>query len=161
MANEVTIDDRELVRLMKKIQKVSKGNKRLVKKMMAKIGSIIQGTAKAYAPRSMTKGEYVSTLKGGVTKRKASSFTSGSLKKSITVDVLQNRVEIGIPSNAPAGEYGEKMHDEKGRSWKRLGWQNDRKATDKFIFKAYADKKREINKELDNFLDDIIKGIIR
>ena len=68
----------------------------------------------------MTKSEYTSTLKGGVTKRKASSFTSGSLKGSITMEVKKDRVEIGVPANSKAGDYAEKMHDEKGRSWKKL-----------------------------------------
>ena len=161
MTGDVTIDDRELVRLMKKLRKASKGNQKIINKMFKKIGAIILGVSRAYAPRSMTKGEYLSTLKGGVTKRNTSSFTTGNLKKSITVEVKSDRVEIGVPSNSPAGKYAEKMHDEKGRSWRRLGWQNDQKATDKFIFKAFADKRREINKEVETMLDDVIKGIIQ
>ena len=159
MAGTVTIDDRELVRLMRKIAKASRKNPRLIKRMFAKIGAIIHGRAKAYAPRSKTKAEYTSTLKGGTTKRSASSFTVGNLKKSITVEVKPNRVEIGVPSNSPAGKHAEKIHDEKGRSWKKLGTQNDGKATDKYIFKAYADSEREIKGELDNMLDNIVKGI--
>ena len=158
---DVKIDDAQLRRLMKKIARVSKQNPRLIKVMLSKIGAIVQGTAVKYAPRSKTKTEYVQTLKGGKTKRKTSSFTSTNLKKSITLELKKDSVEIGVPSNSPAGKYAEKMHDEKGKSWRQLGNQNDGKATDKYIFKAFLDKRKEISKELDHMLDQIIKGIIQ
>ena len=159
---DVTIDDRELKKLMLKISRKSKGSKRAIKKMLSIIGSIVHGKAKAYAPRSATKAEYASTLKGGKTKRKASSFTTGNLKNSITTEVKSDRVEIGVPSNAKGThKYAEKMHDEKGKSWKKLGKHNDGKATDKYIFKAYIDSEKEIMGELDNLLDDIVKGIFK
>ncbi len=157
---DVKIDDRELVALMRKIERVGKGSPSIIRKMLSKIGSLIHGRAVTYAPRSATKAEYVSTLKRGVTRRKTSSFTSGSLKSSITVDVKRDRVEIGVPSNSKAGEYAEKIHDEKGKTWNNLGKHNDRKATDKYIFKAYEDSERAINKELNQLLDDITKGIL-
>ena len=53
------------------------------------------------------------------------------------------------------------MHDEKGKTWQKLGDQNTNKATDKYIFKAYDDSKSEINKELNHMLDEVIKGIFK
>ena len=167
MPNDVTIDDRELQSLMKTIARVSMGNEKIITKMFKKIGSKVGGVAKEYAPRSMTKSEYVSTLVGGVTERDTSSFTSGNLKKSITVEVkgksgnADYSVEIGVPSNSPAGKYAEKMHDEHGKSWNFLGWQNDSKATHKYIFKAYDDSKSVIERELKNMLNGIVKSIVR
>jgi|3_EtaG_2_1085321.scaffolds.fasta_scaffold124799_2 hypothetical protein len=158
---DVTIDDRELRKLMRKISRASKGNQKFIKRMLKIIGSIVHGKAKAYAPRSATKAEYESTLKGGKTKRATSSFTTNNLKKSITTEVKRDRVEIGVPSNSPAGDYAEKMHDDKGKSWKKLGKHNDGKATDKYIFKAYADSEKEIMGELDTLLDNIVKGIFK
>lgn len=164
MAEDLTIDDRELRQLMTKIARVSLGNPKKIKVMLQKIGVIIQGTAKKFAPRSMTKTEYISTLDGGETERRNSSFTSGNLKKSITVEVKQARgggsVEIGVPSNSLAGDYAEKMHDEQGSSWRFLGWQNDSKATHKYIYKAFEEEKRNINKELERYLDKVIKDLI-
>ena len=159
MSDAVTVDTRELQKLMRRIARVSKHNPGKIKKMFKKIGAIVQGASKAYAPRSPTKAEYVSTLKGGRTRRATSSFTTGNLKKSITVDVKNDRVEIGVPANSPAGKYAEKMHDEKGKTWNKLGKHNDGKATDKFIFKAYIDSEKEIESELGDLLDEIIKAI--
>jgi len=157
----VTINDKELISLMKKFERVGKKNPKIISKMLKKVGVIIQGKAEKYAPRSKTKGEYIRTLKGGKTKRKASSFTVGNLKKSITLEQKKNSVEIGVPINAPGGKYAEKMHDEKGKTWEELGDQNTNKATDKYIFKAYDDSKSEINKELNHMLDEVIKGIFK
>lgn len=158
---DVTIDDRELKALMTSIQVASMGNEKILTKMFKKIGSIVGGKARAFAPRSMTKSEYKSTLVSGETDRDASSFTTGNLKKSITVEVNADSVEIGVPSNSPAGKYAEKMHDEHGKTWNNLGWQNDAKATHLYIFKAYEKSKGEITKELNNMLGQIIKKIVR
>ena len=159
MAGDVTINDKELTLLMKKIAKASKQNPRIIKKMLKKVGAIVQGQARKYAPRSKTKSEYVATLKRGKTKRKTSSFTSRNLQKSITSEVKKSSVEIGVPSNSPAGKYAEKIHDERGQSWNKIGDQNTSKATDKYIFKAFADSRKEIDAELNNMLDEVIKGV--
>ena len=156
---DVTINDSELKRLMNKIARTSRQNPRAIKSMFTKIAAIVHDRAVAYAPRSKTKSEYTASLKGGKTTRKASSFTVGNLKKSITVEVKKSQVEIGVPSNSPAGKYAEKIHDEKGDTWEDIGSQNTNKATDKYIFKAYDDSRKEIDAELDKLLDDIVKGI--
>ena len=65
MANDVTVDTKELTRLMGKINRISKKSPSIIKKMFKAIGQIVQEKAAELAPRSMTKAEYVSTLKGG------------------------------------------------------------------------------------------------
>ena len=100
MSKAVTVDDRELKALVKRLNKVAKKNPSVIRTALAKIGSIVHGRAVSYAPRSKTKSEYISSLVGNKTKRKPSSFTSGSLKASITTDLKDDRVEIGIPNNS-------------------------------------------------------------
>ena len=154
---EVSVDTRELVALERRLALAGKATPNNIKKVLKTIGVIVKGKAVAFAPRSMTKSEYVSTLKGGKTKRRV--FTSGSLKSSITAEVFPDRVEIGVPSNSKAGKYAEKMHDDKGNSWKKLGWQNDGQATDKYIYKAGEATERQYMKAVDNLVDKIIRAI--
>lgn len=154
---EIKIDTRELVALERRLALAGKRNPSSIKKMLNIIGVIVKGTAVKYAPRSMTKSEYTSTLVNGKTKRKV--FTSGSLKSSITSEVFADRVEIGVPSNSKAGAYAEKIHDEKGKTWKNIGWQNDSNATDKYIEKAEKDESAKYMKAVDDYVDKLIKGI--
>jgi hypothetical protein len=156
---EIIVDTRELVALERRLALAGKATNANKRKMLSTIGSIVGKMAIAMAPRSMTKAEYVSMLKGGKTKRSTSSFTSGSLKSSITTEVKKDSVEIGVPSNSKAGRYAEKIHDEKGKSWKKLGWQNDGLATDKYIFKAEEKTKDQYMKAVDGLVDKIIKAI--
>ena len=157
--SEVNVDTRELRAFVNRLDKAGKNTPANIKKMLKKVGVIVQGKARTYAPRSMTKSQYVSTLKGGKTKQAASKFHPGQLKKSITAEQSKNKVEIGVPSNAPAGKYAEKMHDDRGRSWKELNKFNDPDATDKYIYKAYDDSEGNIEKALDAFLAQLIREI--
>jgi hypothetical protein len=151
---EISVDTRELVSLERRLALAGKATEGNARRMLTAIGTIVLGKSRAYAPRSMTKSEYVATLKGGKTKRATSSFTSGSLKSSITSEVFKDRVEIGVPSNSKAGAYAEKVHE----TWKPTP-HNDSKATDQYIFKAAADSEREYMKAVDDLVDRIIKAI--
>jgi len=121
MPNAVTVNQKQLLRLELGLLKAGKSYDKGKKRLLKKIGVVVQGLARKYCPESMPKGMYVGTLKGGVTKRKNSSFTSGSLRRSITVDTGKDFVSINVPSNSPGGDYAEKMHDEKGKSWLNRG----------------------------------------
>lgn len=154
---EISVDTRELVALERRLAIAGKRNPSTIKRMLNIIGVIVKGTAVKYAPRSMTKAEYTSTLVKGKTKRKV--FTTGSLKSSITMEVFDDRVEIGVPSNSKAQAYAEKIHDEKGKSWKKIGWQNAPEATDKYIEKAEQDESAKYMKAVDDYVDTIIRGI--
>jgi len=156
---EINIDTRELVALERRLAAAGKRNPTTIKRMLTMIGTIVQGKARAFAPRSMTKAEYVSTLVGGKTTQSADKFHPRQLKNSITKEVFTDRVEIGVPSNSLAADYAEKIHDEKGKSWKKVGWQNDSQATDKYIEKAEEATKDQYMKAVDDYVDSIIKAI--
>jgi hypothetical protein len=149
---EVSIDTRELVALERRLALAGKATPKNIRTMLKKIGVIVQGKAVAFAPRSMTKSEYIRTLKTGKTKR--SVFTSGSLKSSITTEVKKDSVEIGVPSNSKAGDYAEKVHQD----WKRTQ-HNPPPATDHFIFKAQEKSEKTYMRAVDDFVDKIIKAI--
>ena len=157
--SDLTVDTRELTKLMNKIANAGKRSPVLIRKMFKKIEAILLGESRKRAPRSATKSEYVRTLKSGRTKRKTSSFTSGNLKKSIRSELKKFSLSIHVPANSPAGKYAEKIHDERGKTWRNIGKHNDAKATDKFIFKAYDEEEKVIDAELNEMLDAVIKGI--
>ena len=148
----VTIQDRELRQLVRRLERAGKATDRNIKTVLTKIGTIVQGTAVKYAPRSMTKSEYVGTLVHGKTKRR--NFTSGQLKGSITSDVKRDRVEIGVPSNSKASDYAEKVHNE----WKPTP-HNPAVARKKFIFEAEKDEKSRYMREVEGLVDKLIREI--
>jgi len=153
------IDTKDLTRFTRRLARAGRYTKANRKKMLGKIGVIVLGVARSYSPMSMSKSQYVRTLKGGKTKRKPTSFTRGSLKNSITSEVFPERVEIGVPINSKAGDYAEKMHDEKGKTWKRLSSGKQPKSTDKYIEKAEKDSRRQYMKAVGDFADDVIGKI--
>lgn len=148
----VSVNDRELQAMVRRLERAGRATPRNIRTILSKIGSIVQGTAVKYAPRSMTKSEYVRTLVHGKTKRRV--FTSGQLKGSITADVRTDRVDIGVPSNSRAADYAEKVHKE----WKPTS-HNPSVARREFIYEAEKDKKREYMREVDRFVDKIIRDI--
>ncbi len=142
---QITVDYHELQTFATRLEKMGKKTPANIKRGLVAIGNFVQGKAVAYAPRSQTKAEYVATLKGGVTKRATSSFHPGQLKKSIQQEVFADRVEIGVPSNIPAGRYAEKVHTK----WNRTPHNTDPQVTEEFIFKAYTKNEKEIALHLD------------
>jgi hypothetical protein len=154
---EITVDTRELVALERRLALAGKATQPNIRRMLVEIGKLVKGKAVAFAPRSMTKSEYVSFLKGGKTRQTADKFHPGQLKKSITTEVFDDRVEIGVPSNSPAGEYAEKVHS----TWKRPERQphNDAQATKEFIFEAQKATEGDYMKSVEKIVDNIIKGI--
>ena len=151
---EITVDNRELVALERRLALAGKATPQNIGRVLKTIGVIVKGKAVAYAPRSQTKSEYVATLVGGKTKRATSSFHPGQLKRSITTEVFHERVEIGVPSNSPAKDYAEKIHE----TWKRTP-HNDAQATDHYIFKAQEDSEADYMKAVESVVDNIIKAI--
>ena len=159
---DVTVNQKQLAKLEIGLRLAGKSYESGKVRLLKKIGVVVQGLARRNAPESLTKSMYVGTLKGGVTKRKASSFTSGSLRKSITTEVGKDFVSIFVPSNSPAGEYAEKMEDEKGKTWNEVGKRTKQKgsqAGDKYIERAGKKAEPEIDKLIDQTLNEMIKGI--
>ena len=151
---ELTIDDRELQGLVRSLERAGKYTGRNKRTLLKKIGTIVHGRAVSYAPRSMTKAEYIATLVHGVTRRATSSFTSGQLKRSITAEYKSDSVHIGVPSNAPAADYAEKVHSE----YKRTP-HNAPEAQERYIFAAQEDTEDAYMREVTQFVDRIIREV--
>jgi hypothetical protein len=151
---EITVDSRELRDFAARLNKIGKETPANIKRGLTVIGSIVKGKAVAFAPRSMTKSEYVKTLVHGKTKRRV--FTSGQLKGSIKAEVFPDRVEIGVASNSRAGAYAEKVHE----TWKKpsnpLYEHNTPETRKEFIFEAAKKSDKEIEKAVDKILADIV-----
>jgi hypothetical protein len=159
MAKQV-IDDRQLKRLERNLATAGHRFEKGAQRFLKKLGVWVQGRARELCPESPTLSQYARMNKSGKTKRKNSSITTGSLRDSITVEEKKLAVEIGIPDNSRGGKYAEKIHDQRGREWKNLGPRSQQKgATDKFIFKAAEDSKREQSQMIDAVIDEFIKGI--
>jgi hypothetical protein len=101
---DFTIDASQLKRLNRSLSRAGVSFKKGSKRMLSKIGVTVQGLAKDYCPESPTKGQYAAMNKSGVTKRKASSITTGSLRDSITMKAKGDEVSIFVPSNSRGGK---------------------------------------------------------
>jgi hypothetical protein len=71
----------------------------------------------------------------------------GGLMRSISMRSDSEKAEVFVPSNAPAGKYASKIHDERGSKWRDLGPGSQAKgpqAREKFILRAFVDRQQEI-----------------
>jgi hypothetical protein len=162
MMADVTVNQKQLLRLEKSLAKAGKDFGKGKKKLLKKIGVLVQGLAMKYCPESPTKSQYASMNKSGKTSRKSSGITTGSLRDSITHEVGKDFVSINVPSNSRGGKYAEKMHDKKGSEWLNRGprtKQKGAKADEKFIFRAGKDTQKETDALIDQVLNEMIKGI--
>lgn len=117
------------------------------RRSLVQIGADVQEKAQKYAPISPNqkqKNALKKTKRKGNRKKSATTRAKpGSLQHSIRFDVISNdSVKIHVPSNSPAGKYGYKIHEEKGRTWRNRGIGTQIKgaqADDKFIERAARD----------------------
>ena len=154
------IDASQLKRLDRSLSKANVSFKRGVKAFLKKVGVIVLGLARKYAPESPTLAQYASMNKSGKTKRKVS--TTGSLRDSIRTDLGADYVSINVPSNSRGGKYAEKIHDEKGKSWKKRGIrtrEKGSKADEKYIYRAAEDSEKEMDALIDKTINDVINKI--
>lgn len=163
MANSVfKVDTSQLRRLERSLSKAGASFEKGKKLLLKKIGAVVQGTAKGYSPESPTIGMYAKMNKSGVTNRKRSNITTGSLRDSISTKTGKDEVSIFVAANSRAGKYAEKIHDGKGKSWKKRGprtVQKGAKADDKFIDRAYLDREKNIAELVDSTIDTMINSI--
>jgi len=160
--SEFTIDTSQLVRLQKSLGKSGKRFDKGIALLFKKIGVLVQGLSRKYSPESQTIGMYAAQNKSGVTNRKRSSITTGSLRDSIMQKAGKNFVSIFVLSNSRAGKYAEKIHDKKGSEWENRGprtKQKGAKADEKYIYRAYADSEADIDRMVDEVIDKFAKGI--
>ena len=93
------------------------------------IGLAVRSLSIKMAPISPDMEQYRSTLKTEKGRQNTTfKATPGTLRKSITVLRSNEReVEVGVPSNSPAGDYANRMHNKKynlgvgSRAAQRLG----------------------------------------
>jgi hypothetical protein len=156
---DVTVDQKQLRRLELSLTKAGKSYDKGKKRLLHKIGAIVQGLARKYCPESPTKSMYARMNESGKTSR---SITTGSLRDSITTNQGKDFVSINVPSNSRGGEYAEKIHDKKGSEWHKRGprtKQKGAKADDKFIFRAGKDSEKEIDGLIDQVINEMTKSI--
>lgn len=164
---EISVDTSELKNLITKMKTAEVYAPARKKAILTAIGLIVNRTAWNYAPMSMSKDQYVATLKGRVgkdgkrlpkeTKRRV--FTRGSLKFSITNKVENDSVSIFVPSNSKAASYAEKMHDERGKTWDKLSTGKQPLSQDKYIENAEKDTREVYMKHVDQYVDHLISGL--
>lgn len=118
---------------------------------MRKVGLLVQGDAVENSPISMTKSQYLKTLKPQNRKKskaKSENFQPGSLEKSIKHQLVSSsEVDVFTATNAGVGEYAVRIHDEKGTSWRNRGpgtVAKGGKADHKFIERAISDNEDSI-----------------
>lgn len=116
------------------------------KMMFERIGLSVESPAKKDAPISPTKSEYLSTLKGGKTKR--TDFAPGATTAAITSDGTKDRARIYIPSNSAAGQYANFTHN---ATYKLGVGSRNKKAGHPSVGNLYIER---------NINDDVIKKII-
>ncbi len=154
----LTVSAKELVMLKNRFDSASANYKKKKRGVLARIGAKIRKRAKVLCLESPTKADYEEM---GINADKI-VITSGNLRDSITMDLEgDDKVSVNIPVGSKGAEYAVKIHDRRFREWKYLGFRSARKrATDKFIFFAYEDEKKNVDKEIDSLVDDFIRGIL-
>jgi hypothetical protein len=166
-AMQITVNTQELQFMVTRLKLVGKNSEKNRVGMFRHIGLIVLKLAKNYSPMSMSKTQYVSTLKGRIgkggkrlpKKTKRRVFSRGSLKESIQMEFNSEQASIYVPSNSKAGKYAEKMHDEKGKTWRNLSIGKQPQSTDKYIEKAAKDSEKEYMKAVDKYVTELIRGI--
>lgn len=114
---------------------------------MKRISNVVLKKAVEYAPRSATRTIISKTLK--VQRRSKSQRTPGGLEKSIKSTVRRVGTDadaiVFVASNAPAGKYAARIHNQKGKTWFKRGPGTVAKgpqADEKFIARAIKDTER-------------------
>jgi len=132
------------------------------KQALHEVGALVVRGAKKRSPISPTKSQYVSTLKGGKTKRSAGSFTPNTLTNSIMHKVGRGYVRIFVALNKGAGEYAERMHN--GNYGLGVGSKAKRKKLGarvgkEFIPRGFNAEKKNVIKVIELAIDRFRKDI--
>lgn len=132
-------------------------HRRVIRESLTTIGKHVKREAKLNAPKSPTMTERSATLKRK--KRTALRTTPGGLEKSIEYEVKGGTCSVFVASNSYAGKYAKRIHDEKGKSWRKRGpgtIAKGSRADDKFIERAIRDNQ---DKFLDVFKSELRKAL--
>lgn len=157
MEMEVTIEIKGMQQIQHKInQLVPAGIKAVLTRSHNRIKIMLVKAAHNYAPISPSKGQYIRTLKTGITKRH--NFNPGGLTRSIIGKATEDYVELFVASNSDGGQYAKKMHEWQG------GWGEGTKARgpqagNTFITRAITDNEGNIIKIYESELDKEINRL--
>jgi len=113
---------------------------------------LAQTEAKKNAPRSPTQEQITPTLKRK--KKSTRKVTPGGLQRSISSSVDKEKLEasVHVAANSEAGQYAQKIHDEKGKKWFKRGIGTEKKgarADEKFIERAVNDNRAKFQRYFD------------
>jgi hypothetical protein len=159
---DVKIDYHQLRGLMRRCDKAGVEFERAMPRVLKRFGVLVQGTARKFCPESPTIAMYARQNKSGKTKRRRSSITTGSLRDSITTKSDKVTTSIFVPRNSRGGKYAERIHDGKGTSWRKRGPRTVQKgadADDKFIYRAYEVRKKDLDDLMDQAINKILGGL--
>ena len=125
---------------------------RALRKSYGRIGRLVLPVAKDYCPESPTMGTLSKTLKRK--RRTSSRRTPGSLKRSISYEVLDRGCSVFVATNPDSRvkKYARRIHDEKGKTWRNRGPGTVAKgpqADEKFIERAIRDREPKTDKRLE------------
>ena len=137
------------------LENISRQTQAKVGMAIAHVATYVRADAERNAPRSPTmeeKEKVRKTKRNTKNMKKASAFSRpipGGLERSIEMEARVSAMEasIYVASNAKAGRYAARIHDEKGVSWHNRGigtiMKGDR-ADEKFIERALNDNEERI-----------------
>ena len=142
------------------------------KRVCAKLASRLQAEAMNNAPRSPKRAEIVAARKAAwkakgkkptekqqkawEARKKPDSHTRpmpGGLEQSIQAEVYTENhvmgVRVYVAANSMAGDYAKKMHDEKGKTWKKrgIGTVNKGSQADELFVKRAIDDNNDFIKQ--------------
>ena len=155
MADNVHINGVSFV--LGQLAHLPKAHNLVIARSLTRIGQRVRDEAKRNAPRSPTMAQLSATLKRK--KRTARRTTPGGLEKSIEYEVKGGMCSVFVASNSYAGKYAKRIHDEKGKSWRKRGpgtIAKGSRADDKFIERAIRDNQ---DKFLDVFKSELRKAL--
>ena len=155
MADNVHINGVSFV--LGQLAHLPKAHNLVIARSLTRIGQRVRDEAKRNAPRSPTMAQLSATLKRK--KRTARRTTTGGLEKSIEYEVKGGTCSVFVASNSYAGKYAKRIHDEKGKSWRKRGpgtIAKGSRADDKFIERAIRDNQ---GKFLDVFKSELRKAL--
>ena len=114
------------------LRNIWKGYGQYTTKATKRRAAVLVKNTDYYAPATI--------LAARVGKENTLRLNPGGLEHSIMMEYGDDHVDVFIASNAEAAGYAEKMHDEKGSTWKERGPGTQAKgpqADDKFIKRAF------------------------
>ena len=172
--------DSNIGEILKDIDNAATGVRAAVSRGMLRAGLLVQREARRNAPRSPAQSQLKAEYRERYQARKEAGKTAsrkpkpkamgakpseakrprrkaravpGGLEKSI--EMRQDRpfeAAVFVAANSPAGKYARRMHDEKGRTWRRRGVGTRAKggqADEKFIARAVDSQKDTVRRILE------------